>query len=187
MLIFLLTVADEQYRPQIERLFKRYHHDMLRIAKRAFRSCGRQNPGMDAEDAVQSTFGSIVRYAHAVPFDRSEAELRAYVYTILHHEIAKILEDPEQAFSIDASELPDRESLPEFGERLHVREQYDEVVAFIREMDPKYSTVLLLYFAEELTGEQIAKLLGISKNTVYTRLRRGKQQLLDRFGKGEDT
>lgn len=88
------------------------------------------------------------------------------------------MEEPEQAFSIDASELPDRESLPEFGERLHVREQYDEVVAFIREMDPKYSTVLLLYFAEELTGEQIAKLLGISKNTVYTRLRRGKQQVI---------
>lgn len=187
MLLFFMTIADEQYRPQIERLFKRYHNEMMRVAKKAFRAFGRQNPGLDAEDAVQSTFGSIVRYAHAVPFDRPEAELRAYIYAILHHEIEKIMEEPEQAFAIDSSELPDRESLPEFGERLHVREQYDEVVAFIREMDPKYSTVLLLYFAEELTGEQIAKLLEISKYTVYTRLHRGKQQLLDRFGKGEDT
>ncbi|MBR5601393.1 MAG: RNA polymerase sigma factor [Clostridia bacterium] len=186
MLVFLLTLADEQYRPQIERLFKRYHNDMLRIAKRAFRSCGRQNPGMDAEDAVQSTFGSIVRYAHAVPFDAPRAELEAYIFAILKNEICKILEEPELTSWPDMENFVDPESAEVFGRRISIREHYSEVIRAICDMDPRYSTVLLLRYGEDMTVEQIAKLMGIPQPTVYSRLRRGKQQLLERFGKEED-
>ena len=36
MLMFLLAMADEAYRAHIERLFRRYHAKMLRIAKLKF-------------------------------------------------------------------------------------------------------------------------------------------------------
>ena len=62
MLAFLMTIADEQYRSQIDRLYKRYHQKMLRMATNAFSAAKRNNPGLDAEDAVQSTFLCIVRY-----------------------------------------------------------------------------------------------------------------------------
>ncbi|MBE6697644.1 MAG: sigma-70 family RNA polymerase sigma factor [Ruminococcaceae bacterium] len=185
MLSFLLTMADEQYRERIERLYKRYHKPMLKIAKQRFVNALRSNPTLDAEDAVQAAFMGLVRYAHAVPFDRPRAELEAYVFTVLHHEISKILDQPEQTFEIDSRELLDQESLQDFGERLYIRDKYAQIVAFIRDMDPKYSTVLLLRYGNELTVEQIAKLTGLPQPTVYSRLRRGKQQLLEKFGKGE--
>lgn len=187
MLAFLMTIADEQYSAKIERLYHRYHKPMLRIAKQRFANAKRSNPGLDAEDAVQGAFTGIVRYAHAVPFDRPKAELEAYLFMVLSNEISKILDEPEQAFEIDASNLPDRESLQDFGERLFIREKYGEIVAFIENMEPRYSTVLLLRYGEDMTVEQIAKLMEIPEPTVYSRLRRGKQQLLEAFGKEEDT
>lgn len=183
MLMFLLAMADDAYRAHIERLFRRYHTKMLRIAKLKFARAERCNPELDAEDAVQSTFLSIVRYAHAVPFQKPEQELKAYVFAILHHEIAKILMEPELPFESELTDIRDEESFQEFSDRIHIQERYAEVVVAIRNMDPRYSTVLLLYYGEELTVEQMSKVLGIPPSTVYTRLRRGKQKLLEKFAK----
>ena len=78
MLIFLLSLADEQYRPQIERLFRRYHNKMMRVARQSFARAKHHNPALDAEDAVQSTFLSIVRYVNSVPFGKPENVVRFY-------------------------------------------------------------------------------------------------------------
>ena len=184
MLAFLMTITDEQYRSQIDRLYKRYHQKMLRMATNAFSAAKRNNPGLDAEDAVQSTFLCIVRYAHAVPFKKSEREVKAYIFAILHNEISKILCEKELPGQQNM-EYPDQESMQDFAEKLHIRERYAEVVAAIRDMDPKYSTVLLLCYAEGLTADQAAKLMGLPVGTVYTRLRRGKQKLIEILAKEE--
>ena len=183
MLLFLLKIADEQYHSQIERTYYRYHEKMLRVALQCFVKAKRNNPESDAEDAVQSAFLSIVRYAHVVPFDKQEGELKAYVFSILHNEISKILAEPELSSDIDIENIADLESLRDLSEQINVQERYKEVVLAIRDMDPKYSTVLFLYYVRELSAERLAKVLGVSKNTVYTRLRRGKMQLIDRFSK----
>lgn len=183
MLIFLLSLADEQFRPQIERLFRRYHNKMLRVARQSFARAKHHNPALDAEDAVQSTFLSIVRYANSVPFGKPENELKAYLFTILHHEITKIIEEPELPSQDGVEDIIDIESLSDLAERIDIRDQYAEVVTAIRDMDPKYSSVLLLCYGEEMTVKQAAEVLGISPNTVYTRLRRGKQQLIEKFAK----
>ena len=183
MLIFLLSMADEQYQSHIERLFKRYHQQMMRVARKRFVRAERNNPSLDAEDAVQSAFLCIVRYAHVVPFGKPERELKAYVFAILQNEISKILEESELPSENELVDYRDEESLQEFGERIHNQERYNEVVAEIRDMDPRYSTVLLLCYAEGMTVEQVAKLLSVPQSTVYTRLRRGKQQLIEKLAK----
>ncbi|MBQ7379197.1 MAG: RNA polymerase sigma factor [Clostridia bacterium] len=184
MLTFLMMIADEQSRPHIEQLYKKYHKKMLRLAMRAFTAAKRNNPALDAEDAVQSTFLCIVRYAHAVPFDKQKRELEAYVFSILQHEISKILSEQELPSEQDM-EYPDTETMRDFAEKIQIQEQFTKVVAVIRDMDPKYSTVLLLCYAEGLSVEQVARLLGLPSGTVYTRLRRGKQKLIEILEKEE--
>lgn len=186
MLTFLLMMADEADRSGIERIFKQYHRQMLQLARLSFVRAGRYNPRADAEDAVQSAFVSIVQYAHDVPFDAPRAELEAYIFAILKNEICKILEEPELTSWPDIENYADPESAEVFGRRISIREHYSEVIRAICDMDPRYSTVLLLRYGEDMTVEQIARLMGIPQPTVYSRLRRGKQQLLERFGKEED-
>lgn len=46
----------------------------------------------------------------------------------------------------------------------------------------KYREMIILYYYEEYTAQEIAKLLQISENTVRTRLRRAKEQLKEQLG-----
>ena len=65
-----------------------------------------------------------------------------------------------------------------------MKEQYALVVKTIEHMDEKYSSTLYLVFVEEKTPLSVAEEMGISVKTVYTRLSRGKQLLIDSI-KGE--
>lgn len=44
-------------------------------------------------------------------------------------------------------------------------------------LDEKYGVVLLMHYYEEMTVTEISRALGINRNTVLTRLRRGRQLL----------
>ena len=61
---------------------------------------------------------------------------------------------------------------------------YEDVVKAIENLDPVYSTTLLLKYERGLTPAQIAEMMEIPEKTVYTRLSRGKKMLRDAL-KGE--
>ncbi|MEC2074593.1 sigma-70 family RNA polymerase sigma factor [Metabacillus fastidiosus] len=48
----------------------------------------------------------------------------------------------------------------------------------IKRLSSKYRDVLILYYVQELSIKEIVQVLGISNNTVKTRLRRAKEKLL---------
>lgn len=186
MLVFLLTITPEQYRAQIEQLYCRYHANMLKVAKQILYSHQRNNYELDAEDAVQSAFEKIVRYSSNVPFDKPEKVLKTYIYVTLHNEINAILSEAdlteyEYTEYVESAECMSAEDL---GEAIHIRERYREVVCAIENMDSRYSTVLLLYYFHEIPVKQIAVMLGLSEKTIYTRISRGRQRLIDLFGGG---
>ena len=52
--------------------------------------------------------------------------------------------------------------------------EWKEILA---SLDEKYKTVILLYYSKALSVKEIAALLGISQNTVLTRLSRARKQL----------
>lgn len=47
----------------------------------------------------------------------------------------------------------------------------------MNQMEEKYGIVLHMYYYEQLSVKEIAKLLKLKQNTVLTRLRRGRQLL----------
>jgi len=55
------------------------------------------------------------------------------------------------------------------------------VAAAVMELDEPYRTTLLLRYYEELTSNEIARMQGVPAPTVRTRIRRGLQQLRERF------
>ena len=68
---------------------------------------------------------------------------------------------------------------------MSVKESYRNVVKIIKRMDEKYSTVLMYYFCYDMSVKEIARMLNVSENTVYSRFSRGKLILLKTIG-GED-
>lgn len=66
-----------------------------------------------------------------------------------------------------------------------VKEEDSRVLEAVLKLPEKYRTVIYLYYYEEYSAVEIARLLGKKENTVYTHLSRGKQELKELLG-GEE-
>ena len=176
MLQFLLTLADDSNHGKIEHIYNMYHDYMMKCAVAKLKSCGRSNYVFDAEDAVQSTFMNITMYIDKIDFSRGENDVKNYCLAILNNEICNIIGDNQEKIELDEEFFPGGEY--RFIDTLEIQEKYDRVVAAIEELDPKYSTTMQLFFSKGMTANEIAELMVISPKTVYTRLSRGKNLLL---------
>ena len=177
MLQFLLTLTDESNHWKVEHIYNTYHDYMMKYAVSKLRAAGRTNFMYDAEDAVQSSFLKIGKYIDKIDFSRGEKDVKNYCLTILCNEICNVLNDNEENYEFDEEFCSGNEY--NIIEELEIRERYNEVVKAIKALDEKYSTTLYLIFCKEKTVNQVAELMGISPKTVYTRLARGRELLLD--------
>ena len=177
MLQFLLTLTDESNHGKVEHIYNTYHEYMMKYAVSKLHAAGRTNFVYDAEDSVQNAFMKITKYIDAIDFSRGEKDVKNYCLTILCNEICNVLNDNQESFEFDEEFCSEKEY--NFIEELEIRESYNEVVKTIKGLDEKYSTTLYLIFCKEKTVNQVAEMMGLTPKTVYTRLARGKQLLLD--------
>ena len=183
MLQFLLTISDEAYHSDVERIFIKYHSSMMKYALSKMHSADLPCVMESAEDAVQNAFMKIARNIDKIDFSRDENDVKNYCFTILHNEICKIFKENKENF--EKIEEFYEENEYNIIEKLEIREKYEEVVRAISELDERYSTTLYLAYCREMSVSEIAEMMGISPGTVYTRLSRGKKLLIDSL-KGVD-
>lgn len=180
MLAYLLTLAEESDKNKIEHLYKRFHGDMLRLARYQFQKSGVKGDVHSlAEDAVQNSFLKLIRYIDKIDFEKGERSVKIYVLSVVLNECVSLIKDVKNVADID--EDPSFLADTSFFERLLIKERYDTVIRIIEKMDERYSTVLLYFYRHEMTAKEIAHLMGLSPKTVYTRLERGKKLLLARI------
>ena len=182
MLNFLLSISDESVHSKIEHLYYTYHDDMIRFAKRRLKQSRMRNYEIDAEDAVQNAFVKITKYINKINFDESEKTIRSYMFAIVSNEVINIVSDYQYTDDIDeyAEILADED----FIEKIDAKKSYDSIVKLIKQMDEKYSISLMYYYCHDMDVNEIAKMLGLSEKTIYTRLMRGKLILLKTIKEG---
>lgn len=177
MLQFLLTLTDESNHGKLEHIYNTYHEYMMRYAISKLQAAGRTNASYDAEDAVQNAFMKIVKHIDKIDFSRGEKDVKNYCLTILCNEVCNVLRHNEENFEFYEEFCFEKEY--NFVEELEIKEEYHHVVKAIESLDEKYSSTLYLIFCKEKTVNQVAEMMALSPKTVYTRLARGKQLLLD--------
>lgn len=67
-------------------------------------------------------------------------------------------------------------------ERASLDDTSSELLETVLKLPEKYRNVIYLYYYEEYSAVEIAKILGKKENTVYTWLSRAKDLLRDRLG-----
>lgn len=180
MLQFLLTISDESNHGKIEYIYKKYHKYFMKCAIERFKDAGRSDYHYYAEEAVQNTFIRIVRYIGCIDFSRGDRDVKNYCLTILSNEINNIFREKEifsEIFEKNEEFCVNEEY--NFIEKLEMQENYAKLVKAIEELDDKYSATLRLYVCNEMQPCEIADFMGVSVKTVYTRLARGRELLLD--------
>jgi RNA polymerase sigma-70 factor (ECF subfamily) len=128
----------------------------------------------EAEDITQNVL--IKLYRAKTKFENKD-HLRYWLFRVAVNECKRTLLSPwrrnesiellENAFTFDETES---------------REVFEAVMA----LPKKYRVPIYLYYYEDYSTEEIAKLLNIPGATIRTQLRRGREQLRDSLGGDEN-
>lgn len=163
-------------------VFEEVYEQYFEFVWRSLRLLGVARESLD--DAVQDTFGVIVRQ---LPLFEGRSSLRTWVYGVAQRVAANHRRGHRRkAAALEPLEhhtLPSRE--PDAHARAEAREAADLVVRFCKALEPDRRTLFVLGVLENVPAAEIAALLGIPINTVYTRTRALRLALREQIERGE--
>lgn len=157
---------------EIRRIIHEFYQPVYRYA---FRLTG---SAADAEDLVQETF--LMAYAHRDQL-RDEAKAQAWLFGILRGCVGKYFRRrrPTLAGNLEL----DLDRLPEAPPDEPIDQQ--QLQAALLELTEDFRTVLLMFYFEELSYQEIATALNLPIGTVMSRLARAKTHLRRRISASE--
>ena len=147
--------TDEQFTC----LAKKYIDTVFRVALNYLKN------GAEADDVTQNVFLKL--WKEKKPFD-SEEHIRNWLIRVTINECKSLLR----------SNLRSRESFEDYAAKLSfVTPEHSELFYAVMDLPKKYRMPIYLYYYENYSTEEVAKILGIPRATVGTHLRRGRQML----------
>jgi RNA polymerase sigma-70 factor (ECF subfamily) len=162
-------------------LIERYEAKLKRYARKFL-----SRPD-DIEDLVQDVF--IKSYTNIQSFDASQ-KFSPWVYRIAHNIFVNELRRKERSgygiFDIDTL-LPQLASTNTADEQALSTELQEEMENLLERLPPKYREVLVLFYYQELSYQEISEVLEIPKTTVGVRITRGRVKLQSFYQPNETT
>jgi len=158
-----------------EGLMKRYEERLLRYGRRYLVRTE------DIEDVVQDVF--LKTYENINSYN-SSYRFSPWIYRIAHNTFVNVLrKQSRQSF-----EFFDFDTIiaPLSGitvEEKDIEMQSEALEKYLERIAPKYREVLILYYFEELSYDEIAEVLHVPIGTVGVRLRRAREALKKVCGK----
>jgi len=149
-----------------------------------------------AEEVTQDVF--VVVMNAGARYDQERGSVAAFLYGIARNFVLRALERERPYVTVLDDPTADyagrlaRESAPEqdiFGELAH-SERIETLRKAVLALPPAYREVLVLYFLEDLSIGEIAKVVGCSEGTVKSRIhyaKRAVKQILrgEEYGTGK--
>jgi RNA polymerase sigma factor (sigma-70 family) len=131
----------------------------------------------EAEDLVQET---LTRAVAAAPRFRREANLRGWLFTIMHNAFisgVRARRAADRALNEDVIELS--QAAPQLA-RLEVR----DVLAALARLPEAQRAALVLIALEDFSYREAARVLGVPLGTLMSRLARGREALRRAMSEG---
>lgn len=154
---------EQALREKYQALVNQYHGDLFRYA---FWLTGDKHT---AEDVLQETF---LRAWRAIDQLHETQAAKSWLITILRRENARRFERKQlQLVDIDSVQIVDESNHNED------EQQHQQLQRAIMMLATEYREPILLQIIAGFSGDEIASLLKLNKNTVMTRLFRAKKQL----------
>jgi len=166
-----MTAADAESAPSaldVDQLYRAHAPFLGRVIQRLL------GDGPHVDDTLQETF--IVAFRRRRDFDEQRAAVRTWLYSIAanlckrHRRSAQRLLLFRERWShetVSSAPPPDRE--------LERRDDVALAQLAIRALPFRQRAVFVLYELEELKGQEIAELLDVPVNTVWTRLHKARR------------
>ncbi len=160
----LFSVIVERYELKLSRYIKRFIWDVD-----------------DAPDVLQNVFTRS--YVYIKSFDKNQS-FNAWIYRIAHNECINFLKKNKKFSGYSIGDILDIDTFIPFltakeksDDTTNSRENKEAVEKYLNQIDSKYREVLILYFFEELSYEEMSRILQVPVSTVGVRLRRAKEKI----------
>jgi len=144
----------------------------------------------DASDIVQETFIKVWKNLNR--FDGRKASFKTWIFTIGRNTTTDFLrkkysllfsdieKDNDEDINSFAENIPDEQILPDIAlEKLQDKEFLNDV---LNKLKSSYREVLILHYQEEMTFDEIGKILNKPLNTVKSQYRRAIVELRKKLG-----
>lgn len=138
----------------------------------------------EAEETAQDAFVRAYRSLHSF---REDAAFSTWLYRIVHNLCLTRISrrrPATQAVELRDGEVPDilaaDESDPSVQEQMEDEELQAAIAAQIALLPEKFRSVVVLFYQQEMSYEEIAGILGVPLGTVKTNLFRGRAMLRQR-------
>ena len=159
---------------EIETLFRQHYAAMYRLARTILYDAD------DSKDVVSDVFVRLLHSNPSVQVDKMEGYLMMAVRNrcldVLSHK--SVREQVEKLFS---QELKQRHIIARNED-----ERLDQLMQYIeRELPPLSQQILRLRFLQEMTYEEVAQEVGVSKVTVYNHLWQSMHRIKEYFSKNK--
>ncbi len=155
---------DETREQKLTRMAETYQGLLLRMCYVSLRDMGL------AQDAVQETF---LRAYRGMTGFRGDCSEKTWLLRIAVN-ICRSMQRSAWFHRVDRRVTP--EDLP-IAQELHCPEEEMDLMCSILRLPPKMKEVILLYYWQNMTLEEIAQVLELSHSTVSTRLKRAREML----------
>jgi RNA polymerase sigma-70 factor, ECF subfamily len=151
-----------------------YERHLGRVKRWARQLAG---PTADLEDLVHDIFLVALRKGFQ---ERGEASVETWLFRITHREVqAKRRRARVRQFLLGRNQdtlVPPAPNSPQ--QEMERRERHARLYRALDRLPDTYRTTLILYEIEELSCERVAELTETSLGTVWVRLHRGRERLV---------
>ena len=128
----------------------------------------------DAEDLTQAAF---IKLYKSLKFIDPDKNFKSWLYKIATNTAYDWFRKKKRQAELLVPEAEEYLETNQAEEAYYEVETAFELEQALDQIKPVYKSVLLLYYKEELSYQEIADSLGLPINTVKTYIRRGKQIL----------
>ena len=146
----------------IETIFNTYGDMLYRISYVILKS------ESDAEDVVQET---IIKYFEKKPSLKDYEHTKAWLITVTKNKCKDLLRYKQRHSHIDIDEMREVPNQP----------SENGILEILMTLPEKFCLVLMLYYVEEYSIEEIAKIVGKTPSAVKMRLSKGRKLLREKY------
>ena len=172
MLIFLMTIENEETRNKLERLYYTYYKDMYITAYSILKD------QFEAEDVVQDAIIRLSNHLDKILEVKSKKTRGYLIVTVKNLSFQKYNKRKSMVLEADVLEFNKTvDKINYIEEEFLKSENADKMVSILAKVNKSYADILMLRYYYEMEIEEIAKMLNISENNVSVKIHRALSSL----------
>ena len=177
MLVFLISaIDDQQCQAKIKYLYEKYGRTVKNIISKRVKEPSR------VEDLVHETFVCMIKNLATVE-KLAEEQQKAYLFTVAKNVSINSLRTKEHLSLEEGTHSVSDNEIEKFLKRQFTRDDFEIAVKVIRALPERYKDVLSLHYITGMKDTEIAALRKENINTVRSKIRRGRQILIEELKK----